>query len=163
VPSKTPSIARFSGITAATKRSIPCSAASAVSRSSRRVPIPRRRVAQANVFADRDDALVPVDVGEGADENAPLAPIGLEEMRDELFVDRPHAVETEVETSFGKAAEEGGETVPVLLRRRPEPQRRAVAQDHVDRGSRRVIARYRQARPRFLISERRDRSSFGLH
>jgi hypothetical protein len=26
-----------------------------------------------------------------------------------------------------------------------------------------VIARYRQARPRFLISERRDRSSFGLH
>ena len=106
------------------------------------------RVAQAVVLADRHDPLVAAGAGQRADEHAALPPVGLEEMDDELLVDSADAMETLVEAAFGEAGEKGSEGSRIVARGCPQPERRAVAENDVDRGARLALTRGdRQAQP----------------
>ena len=58
-------------------------------------------------------------------------------MLDERRVDVAHAVEAQVETVFRETFEEGDEGARVASSGRPQPERRAVAEDHVHRDGRR--------------------------
>ena len=122
----------------------PCAAASAASRSSRRVPIAaalelvgdgerglgRVRVAQPHVARERDDPLAAV-VAERADERAALGPVRLEERLDK------RGPSCRRRGSAGSGCARRGRAKNAAARRRPpvvggpEPQRRAVAEDDV--------------------------------
>ena len=100
---KTASIALFSGSTTARNRSMPASAARGASCSRRRVAAPRPCSSSATVkaisAAERSrrrahsaSATIcspPPSSANGADEGAALAPVGIEEVRDEGRVDAP--------------------------------------------------------------------------
>ena len=108
-------------------------------------------VAQPHVLGDRDDAAV-----ELADQDAALLPVRLEEVPDETVVDAADPVEAHVEAPFRKAGQERGEGARVFLCRRPQPEGRAVAENHVDRGGRpRTTRGYRQAPPPLRLVPRR--------
>jgi hypothetical protein len=68
-----------------------------------------------------------------ADQDAALAPVGLDEVLDQPVVHRANAVEAQIHALLGEAAEKRRESLGVIVARRPEPQRRAVAKDDVDR------------------------------
>src|SRR4051794_7461457 len=91
----------------------------------------RRGVAQAHVARDRDDPFVAA-VAERADQRAALVPVRSKVVVHELRRDRTRAVETEVAAALGERAEERDQRRLVLGRRRPQAQRSAVAEDHVD-------------------------------
>jgi hypothetical protein len=93
-------------------------------------------VAEPHVLGDRDDAIV-----ELTDQDAAVLPVGVEEVAHKIVVDAANPVKTEVEAPLRERGEEGGEGARVLLRGRPQPQGRAVAEDDVDRGGRPVISR----------------------
>jgi len=92
----------------------------------------RRRVTEAVVFTHRHDSLLASGVRERADEDAAFAPVGVDEMFDELVVDRARSVEAQVEAVLREPAEELCKGVGVRAPGRPQTERRAVAQDNVD-------------------------------
>ena len=87
-------------------------------------------VAQPHELRHGDDL-----VCEDADEDAAVAPVRVGEVLDEGPVDGAHAVKAQVEAPVREAGEERLERVEVVGRRRAQPQRRAVPQDHVDRAA----------------------------
>jgi hypothetical protein len=108
-------------------------------------------IAQAVVLADRNDPPLPVAVRQRADEDAAVAPVGLEEVHDELLVNRADSMEALVKAPFGQSSEERGEGACILPSGRPQPEGRAVAEDDVDRGGRSSVrCRDRQAQRPFL-------------
>src|SRR5919204_769767 len=89
-------------------------------------------VAQAVVLADGDDPLVAVGPRDRADEDATVGPVGVQEVRHELVIDGPETVEAQVCAVLGESPEEGRNGRGVACRRRPQPQGRSIAKDHVD-------------------------------
>ena len=88
-------------------------------------------VAQARVVRERDDPLGAV-LDERPEKRPALGPVGLEHLLDDVRPERGEAVEAHVEALTGKGAEEVEDRVGVVARRRAEPQRAPVAEDHVD-------------------------------
>ena len=68
-----------------------------------------------------------------ADQHRRVAPVGGEQRFDEMLVELRVAVEAPVQALLGEAAEEVEQCVCVVRLGRAQPQRRAVAQDDVDR------------------------------
>ena len=89
-----------------------------------------RRVAQADVVADRDDPLAVV-VGQRSQQRPALRPVGVEQRLDELAAEVRQPVEAPVQALLRKGAVEGEQRVGIGGRRRPEAQRPAVPEDHV--------------------------------
>ncbi len=83
-------------------------------------------VAQPRVVGESDDASV-----ETPDQRAALVPVRLDERLDELRREMREAVEAQVTAPVGEAAEEVEDGLGVGGERRPQSQRRAVAEDHV--------------------------------
>ncbi len=88
----------------------------------------RRRVTETDVAREGDHPAVQV-----AHQMAAFVPLGVDERRYELPVDRREAVEAVVEALLGKAVEELDQRVGVRRRRRAQPERRPVAEDDVAR------------------------------
>ena len=88
-------------------------------------------VAQARVVRERDDPLGAV-VDERAEQRAPLGPVRVEHLLDDLGPERGEPVEAHVEALLGEGAEEVEDRVGVVARRRAQPERAPVAEDHVD-------------------------------
>ena len=137
------SIARFSAITSATKRSMPVSAARAASCSSRRVPIPRpcsssatAKAASAALGSRRRDvvrrARRPL-VAEPADQRAASRPSRARGATRRAPVDLP---DRRGSAGRGCARESACEEARAPRRRRPrrgpQPERAAVLEDDVD-------------------------------
>ena len=91
----------------------------------------RLRIAEADVVPDADDALVG-RIAHDADQGAALGPVGLDEAPDEPVACDGEAVEAEEAATDGEVGEERHHAAHVLLGRRSQPQRGAVAQDDVD-------------------------------
>ena len=83
-------------------------------------------VAQPRVVGERDDASV-----ETSDQRAALVPVRLDERLDELRREVRKAVEAQVAAAVGEVGEEVEDGLGVGGERRPQPQRRAVAEDDV--------------------------------
>jgi hypothetical protein len=86
----------------------------------------RAAVAQAHVVRQCDDVLA-----ERPDEGAALVPVGIEHGIDEVRAEGREAVEAEVAAPIGELLEEVEEGGRIVGGGRPQPQRRAVAQDHI--------------------------------
>ena len=91
------------------------------------------RVAKARVLGDRDDPFAACPVCEHTDQRAAVGPVGVEEVLDERCVDASHPVEAEVQAVLGEPLEEREKGARIVMRGRPQPQGRAVAEDHVHR------------------------------
>ena len=83
-------------------------------------------VTETRVACESDDPVL-----ERPDERAPLDPIGIDERLDEGRADGGDAVKSQIEAPLRERVEEADERVDVGGMRRAEPQRSAVAQDHV--------------------------------
>ena len=83
-------------------------------------------VTEARVACESDDPVL-----ERPDERAPLDPVGIDERLDEGRANGGRAVESQVEAPLRERVEEADERIDVGRVRRAEPQRSAVAQDHV--------------------------------
>ena len=85
-------------------------------------------VAQPRVVRERDDPAL-----EAADQRAALVPVGVDERGHELLAEGREPVEAQVAAPVGEAREEVEHRLCVGCERRPQPQRRAVAEDDVGR------------------------------
>ena len=92
----------------------------------------QRRIAEAHVVSDRDDALA-VLVGERPEQRAALGPVRLEQRLDQLRPQVRQPVEAAMQALGRESAVEVEERRRVVPLRRAQPKRPAVAQDHVDR------------------------------
>ena len=90
------------------------------------------RVAQAHIVADRDDPLS-VLVRERSQEGTSLGPVRIEQRLHELRSQVREAVEAAVEALARERAVEVEQRLAVGCRRRPQSERPAVAEDHIDR------------------------------
>ena len=89
------------------------------------------RVAEADVVADGDDALV-ARLAHDADQRALLGPVGRDEGAHEPVAGQGEAVEAEEAAPHGEFGEERDEGGDVVLDGRAQAQRGAVAEDDVD-------------------------------
>ena len=92
-----------------------------------------RGVAQPRVLGERDDSLVACSVGEQADQRAAIGPVRIEVRLHERLVDAANAVKAEVAAVLRQMLEECDEGARIAARGRPQPERRAVTEDHVHR------------------------------
>ena len=103
----------------------------------------RGLVPQAQVLGHRDD-LVACD----GDEHAAVAPVRVEEVRDQRLVYGPCAVEALVKAVLRQPGKKRLESAGLIRGRRSQPQRRPVAENHIRRGGLgRLTRRRRQAPP----------------
>ena len=107
-----------------------------------------RRVAQARVFREGDDPFASGCICEHADECAAVRPIVTEVMLDNRRVHCSHAVEAQIAAVLREPTEERHEGARIAAHGRPQPQRRAVAEDYVHRNRRRNARGRRQDPPR---------------
>ncbi len=91
----------------------------------------RARVAEAHVVTDGNHALV-ARLAHDADQRSLLCPVGCDEGAHETITREGEAVETEEATPHGQRGEERDKGGDVFLDGRAQPQRGAVAEDHVD-------------------------------
>ena len=143
--SKTESMTWFSGSTSAMNASMPCAAArdgelleqaradalALVVVGDGERGLGRVRVAQPDVVADRDDALL-AGVAHDADQRALLGPVGIDERAHEAVAREGEPVEAEEAAADGEVAEERDERADVVVDGRAQAQRGAVAEDDVD-------------------------------
>ena len=84
-----------------------------------------------DVVRHRDDPRVAGTV-QPSEQSPAAGPVGIEQRLDEAAVDRAVAVEAQVQAALREPGEEVHEVVGVSSGRRLEPDRAAVAQDHID-------------------------------
>ena len=88
-------------------------------------------VAEPHVARERDDLLGAV-LDERAQQRTTLAPVGLDDLLDELRPETWEAVEPQVEALLRERPEEPEDRIDVVPLGRTEPERAPVTEDHVD-------------------------------